>query len=135
MKQIYSTLMMLAMMVAALSFTACGGADDEEVDNNSIVGVWECTSMDYSNVFGDDEYEDEEELKVGERLTIKSDGTYSEPNDSGRWSLHGNQLTCISNDEYSIPAVYIVSKLTSKELVLTIDYGIFKATIKFKRVS
>lgn len=32
MKKIYSTVMMLAMMVAALSFTACGG-DDDEVDN------------------------------------------------------------------------------------------------------
>ena len=122
-------------MVAALSFTACGGDDDNEGDNNSIVGVWECTSMDYSDVLGNDGDDDEEQLKVGERLAIKSDGTYSEPNDSGRWSLNGNHLTCISNDEYSIPADFIVSKLTSKELVLTIDYGIFKATIKFKRVS
>lgn len=32
MKKLYSTVMMLAMMVAALSFTACGG-DDDEVDN------------------------------------------------------------------------------------------------------
>ena len=31
MRKIYSTMMMLAMMVAALSFTACGG-DDDEVD-------------------------------------------------------------------------------------------------------
>ena len=44
MKKLYSTVMMLAMMVAALSFTACGG--DDEVDNGgdaSIVGMWECT--------------------------------------------------------------------------------------------
>ena len=34
MKQIYSTLMMLAMMVAALSFTACGGDDDEDEDES-----------------------------------------------------------------------------------------------------
>ena len=137
MKQIYSTILMLALMVAALSFTACGGDDDEDEsgDSNSIVGVWECTSMDYSDVLGNDGEDDEEQIKVGERLTFKSDGTYSEPNDSGRWSLNGNQLTCISNDEYSFPAVYIVSKLTSKELVLTLDYGLFKGTIKFKRVS
>ena len=32
MKKIYSTLTMLAMMVAALSFTACGD-DDDEIDN------------------------------------------------------------------------------------------------------
>ena len=30
MKKLYSTIMMLAMMVAALSLTACGGDDDEE---------------------------------------------------------------------------------------------------------
>lgn len=30
MKKCYSVLVMLAMMVAALSFTACGGSDDEE---------------------------------------------------------------------------------------------------------
>ena len=29
MKKLYSTIMMLAMMVAALSFTACGGDDDD----------------------------------------------------------------------------------------------------------
>ena len=34
MKKFYSTIMMLAMMVAALSFTACGGdSDDDEFDN------------------------------------------------------------------------------------------------------
>lgn len=32
MKKIYSTLTMLAMMVAAFGFTACGG-DDEDVNN------------------------------------------------------------------------------------------------------
>ena len=30
MKQYYSKLLMIAMMIAALSFTACGGSDDEE---------------------------------------------------------------------------------------------------------
>jgi len=34
MKKIYSVLMMLAMMVTALSFTACGD-DDDDVDNGS----------------------------------------------------------------------------------------------------
>jgi len=32
MKKLYSTIMMLAMMVAALSFTACGGDDDDGDD-------------------------------------------------------------------------------------------------------
>lgn len=37
MKKIYSTLTMLAMMVAALSFTACGD-DDDEIDNGGGKG-------------------------------------------------------------------------------------------------
>lgn len=37
MKKIYSTMMMLAMMVAALSFIACGG-DDDEIDNGGEKG-------------------------------------------------------------------------------------------------
>lgn len=44
MKKIYSTIAMLAMMVAALSFTACGGDDDDEVgggDTSKLVGKWE----------------------------------------------------------------------------------------------
>ena len=35
MKKYYSVLVMLAIMVAVLSFTACGG-DDEEEDGGSI---------------------------------------------------------------------------------------------------
>ena len=31
MKKLYSTITMLAMMVAALSLTACGGSDDDEI--------------------------------------------------------------------------------------------------------
>ena len=31
MKKLYSTIMMLAMMIAALSLTACGGDDDDEI--------------------------------------------------------------------------------------------------------
>lgn len=34
MKKFYSTIMLLAMMVAALGFTACGGDDDEEDEIN-----------------------------------------------------------------------------------------------------
>jgi len=43
MKKYYSVLAMLAMMVAALSFTACGGDDDDDNTDNSggnVVGTW-----------------------------------------------------------------------------------------------
>ena len=67
MKQLYSTIMMLAMMVAALSLTACGGDDDSDdgVNNSSttftiaidgnkkemsqetwdLLGTWEGTAL------------------------------------------------------------------------------------------
>ena len=35
MKRIYSTMMMLASMIAALSFSACGGNDDDEMSNGN----------------------------------------------------------------------------------------------------
>lgn len=45
MKKLYSTIMMLAMMVAALGLTACGGDDEEEDDggtsSSSLVGTWD----------------------------------------------------------------------------------------------
>lgn len=43
MKKYYSVLVMLAMMVAALSFTACGGDDEDDNTDNSggnVVGTW-----------------------------------------------------------------------------------------------
>lgn len=43
MKKLYSTIMMLAMMVAALSFTACGGDDDG--GNNNGGGSGSTTSL------------------------------------------------------------------------------------------
>ena len=39
MKKLYSTIMMVAMMVAALSFTACGGDDEGNGDNNGGRGI------------------------------------------------------------------------------------------------
>lgn len=46
MRKIYSLMMMLAMMVAALSFTACGGGDDEDGVGTSseLVGTWDIVS-------------------------------------------------------------------------------------------
>ena len=45
MKKLYSTIMLLTMMVAALSLTACGGDDDEIGGNSSfLIGTWSVTS-------------------------------------------------------------------------------------------
>ena len=36
MKKLYSTIMMLAMMVAAMSFTACGDDNEDDVNHNEV---------------------------------------------------------------------------------------------------
>ena len=140
MKKIYSTVMMLAMMVAALSFTACGGDDD--VDNGkveaSIVGEWECTYLDFDKDYPG--LHADAHLNIGDRVRFKSDGTYyanysDGESETGRWSLKGNTLTIAADVEISIPFEYNVTKLTSTELEFNIDLSIMKAYYRFKRVS
>lgn len=45
MKKLYSTIMMLAMIVAALGLTACGGDNEEDdaggTSSSSLVGTWD----------------------------------------------------------------------------------------------
>lgn len=131
MKKLYSTIMMFAMMVAALSLSACGGDDDDnDVSSNGIVGVWEVVSFDFEG--GDNVKSD---LKVGDKLYLFENGTYRDDTSKGKWKLNGNTLTIIDDGEYSIPAVMKIEKLTLSEMVLSIDYGIFSSTIKYKRVS
>ena len=141
MKKLYSTMMMLAMMVAALSLTACGG-DDDEVDNGkdeaSIVGVWECTYFDFDTDYP--EMFDNSGMQIGDRVRFKSDGTYetdyvSGYNETGRWSLKGNTLTVAVNAEPSIPFDYKITKLTSTELEFTFDMKIMKLLYRCKRIS
>ena len=50
MKKLYSTIMMLAMMVAALSLTACGGSNDDE---NGGDGGGSSTSSTFTIIYDD----------------------------------------------------------------------------------
>ena len=140
MKKFNSTIVMLSMMVAALSFTACGGDDD--VDNGkgeaSIVGVWECTYFDFDSDYP--EQFDNAGMQIGDRVRFKSDGTYetdyvSGYNETGRWFLKGNTLTVAENADISIPLDYKITKLTSTDFEFTVDIGLLKAIYKLKRVS
>ena len=49
MKKYYSAMIMFAMMVAALSFTACGGSDDEDdeggTSSSELVGTWDLETV------------------------------------------------------------------------------------------
>ena len=128
MKKLYSTIMMLAMMVAALSsLTACGGSDDEGGgDGGTLVGKWKCTYVDYGKWVS---YNVDSGTSVGDLIYFNADNTYytvaANVNDSGTWSLSGNQLTIKSNDPNSIKMVYDIS-LTGNTFTITIDSMIFK---------
>ena len=127
MKKLYSTIMMLAMMVAALNFASCG--DDEEEDNGAtIVGVWEVTSCTHQS-----DYDVEGGFEIGERIYFYSDGKYKDSEDSGRWSKSGNIITITLNDD-SFPGVFEIRRLTSAELEMVLDYGFLEAVVKCKRV-
>ena len=141
MKKVYSTITMLSMMVAALSFTACGG-DDDDVDNGggdvSIVGVWECTYFDFDSDYPG--INADSNMQIGDRIRFKSDGTYEAnykngEKETGRWSLKGNTLTIAADVDISIPFDYKITKLTSTELEFTFDMGIMKVLYRCKRVS
>ena len=146
MKKVYSTVMVLAMMVAALSLTACGGDDD--VDNGkveaSIVGEWDCTNLDLdknsSGLYVDSR------INIGDRVRFQSDGTiYARFSDgeseTGRWSMRGNALIIDGavrlgdSSSVDVPFDYTITKLTSTELEFYIDLVLVKATYRFKRIS
>lgn len=50
MKKLYATIMMLAMMVAALGLTACGGSDDDEIGGD---GGGSSTSSTFTIIYDD----------------------------------------------------------------------------------
>ena len=127
-------------MVAALSFTACGGDDD--VDNGggeaSIVGVWECTYFDFdSDLPG---MNADSNMQIGDRISFESSGKYHADYKSGdieigRWNLKANKLTIVADGDISIPMEYTVTKLTSTELEITLDIKFMKLLYRCKRVS
>lgn len=96
MKKIYSTIMMLAMMVAALSFTACSSDDDNDSKetNSDLVGTWSVQSVEGWGMSEDDFYD---------YMQFRSDGTYIEVQededaekgytvDKGKWTVSNNKI-------------------------------------------
>lgn len=116
------------MAFFCLTFVSCG--DDDEDLSASVVGTWEVTYVKATS-----SYDMEEGIKVGERLTFYSDGRYQDSEDTGRWSKDGNTLTITIDDDFSIPAVMKIAKLTDTVLEVKLDYGgILQFEVKMKRV-
>ena len=141
----YLSIFALFTVIFATSgvFVSCGGDDFEDDANNgnvdngnvevSVVGVWECTDVDYET---DHPEMIDSDLRVGEKVSIKTDGTYSTTyNMTGKWKRNGNYLNVIQNAAYAIAVDYTIEKLTSTEMVLFGDLQIAKVKYKFKRVN
>ena len=98
--------MMVAMMVATLSLTACGGSDEKE-----LVGEWIVTP--------------EIEGSEPTHFTFNSDGTYVETKSDGEykgeWSLSGFVLS-LSN-KYGTFAYEIIEKEKGKMKVQLKGFG------------
>ena len=140
MKKLYSTIMMLAMMVAALGLTACGGDEDEENGGSSpssLVGTWQYVSDTFPKDYEFIGSVESEALY----LHLNQDGTYIRIEDLGNkveiergtWKLVGNGLIItMPNEEMGkVSVTYTVLELKSDSLVLSI-VGI---TAYYKRVS
>lgn len=114
MKKLYSTIMLLAMMVAALSLTACGGDDDEEGggDSSFIVGTWSVSSgQGWGGYTGDGE---------AEYLQFKSNGTYINVQfDDGLYITRGT---------WRATETEIIMKETEGDLLGTYTYTILNHT-------
>ena len=112
------------------------GNDDAEVEitEANLVGVWELLSYDVNS-----SYNYTMNMQIGDKLTFLPDGVcyYSFTDEECKWLLNGKQIsiTYVNPKEWAIPAVFWITKLTSKEMLLYLNYSSFNATLKFKRVS
>ena len=115
MNKIYSTLILLALMVAALSFTACGGDDDEEGGESSsaLVGTWDAVSSRFYDDEGWEEFEEESGYWVftKDKVTIYDEDDLFN-GETLKYTFDGNQLNI-----GGMP-VWTVITLTSSKMVL-----------------
>jgi hypothetical protein len=145
----YMSFMAFAMLaVFSLAFVSCGDDDDEDeiTAEATVVGTWEVTENNFQlkikEVFGmnieDWEEDEEESLKVGDRITFYENGTYLTKNETGKWKKSGNVLRVKSDDldedVYTFTDMTI-KKLTTKVMELTLSVeGYFSYDVKMKKV-
>ena len=148
MKKAYSTIVMLAMMVAALSLTACGGSDSDDEDGTEEL----IEKMSQSNGYGTWKMVDYEVLIQNEALSdlfsfnvystvyvqIRENGTYthvglyeSEANiSSGTWKRNGNYITAQEKEGNHVGATntYTIIELTTKKSKIIGPLGLFSCS-------
>ena len=98
MKKLYSTIMLLAMMVAALGLASCSSDDDNVGGSSSLVGTWKATDLKGWDVL------DKYGTWTGDYFQLKSDGTFLRVSSNhakyyGDWKLSDNVLTLHYTDD------------------------------------
>jgi len=119
MNKVYSTLMMLALMVAALSFSACSGDDDDdgEMNTSALIGTWDFVYQKYTDDYGVEEIE----YDLGYWVFTKTTVTIHDKDDyldgeTINYSFDGKKLSV------SGYPVWTVVTLTNTTMVLKGDF-------------
>lgn len=134
----FSYLVSCLMVVAlCVGFASCSEDDETkgngEIKGSNLVGTWECT-WNKGYLREQDFEEDNEEWDepyTDMVVTFKSDGTAITIDegdvDSFRWTLSGNKLTMIYDDEYDDSSentdVFTIKTLTKDKLVIFVKEG------------
>ena len=133
----YSIIIMLAMVVATLSFTACGGSEsDDEFDgggsSSAIVGTWKAEDI------GGWVDREMNYVSNGGYVQFKKDGTFIVANVKydkhyGDWTLSNNTLNLHYTDDAWVGVRLSYDVITLNQQSLTI--AIYGLKINYKRVS
>ena len=103
MKKLYSTIMMLAMMIAALSLTACGGDDDNnDINLKQDYDILQVNGVDYAC--------------YGYRCIITYSSTWNKTKNSGKILLPCGKLSDAKKGEYDYDYMYGIKLEGSKDL-------------------
>ncbi|MEB0263309.1 MULTISPECIES: lipocalin family protein [unclassified Mucilaginibacter] len=121
-------LLFIALLLTActLAFTGCKKSSENpsSVSKSQITGKWF-----YVKIVEDG---DTETFTDGEYIDFNENGTANDSmdNDNGQWSLSGNKLTIVSNNQTHVATV---DKITNNELVISSTDHDKKRTLYLKR--
>ncbi|MCO5936712.1 lipocalin family protein [Mucilaginibacter sp. RB4R14] len=117
---------LLLLSAFTLAFTGCkkSGENPSSVSKSQITGKWF-----YVKIIEDG---DTETFTDGEYINFNENGTAydSMDNDNGQWSLSGNKLTIVSNNQTNVANI---DKITNSELVISSTDDDKKRTLCLKK--